>query len=206
MRSIALVFSALLPSVALAQSSAAPPLVDREAVHFNEIERGVNVGVAAGYYYLLHAPVSSGTGPSSPGLTVRVDLSYDFGERLSVGIFGMATANKAGSDYFGKSGGTASGDFSAVIPGATLRLNALGFADSQEVKRVWFYARGGIGYVAYWPTKLLPQSDVLAFVGLGIEYFTPMRHFSIAFEALGTDLVQSSSFGFALTPVVRYAF
>lgn len=210
MRSIALAFLAVFPLLAAAQTPvpplSAPPIVDREAVRFNEIERGFHFSVGAGYFHLFHAPVSTGTGPSSPGEAVRLELGYDLGERISIGVFGMAFANRAGSDYAGRSGGAASGDFSALIPGATLRINAFGFNDSQQVKRVWLYGRGGVGYAMFSPKKLLPQAEVFAFAGLGIEYFTHMRHFSVGFEAVGTDLVRSSSFGFALTPFVRYAF
>jgi hypothetical protein len=106
----------------------------------------------------------------------------------------------------GNSGGTASGDFSTLVPGAVVRAHLVGFADSQEVKRTFFYVRGGAGYAVFSPKQLLPDSDILVFAGPGVEYYTRLRHFSVGLEVSGNYLINSGSFGFAVTPNLRYAF
>lgn len=200
----------LLSSVAFAQ---AKELKEKPPAAINEIERGFYIGISAGYWALVNPPAGPGSkSPFSPGQTAQMELGYDFAERLSVGIFVQATANRAGSEYTGKSQDSvtgapqASGDFTAVIPGATVRIGIAGFKDSQEVKRGWFYVRAGAGFVIYQPKKLLPGPDVLIFAGPGLEYFTRLRHFSIGLEADFVFMALNQSLGFQVTPMLRYAF
>jgi hypothetical protein len=136
----------------------------------------------------------------------QVEVGVDIGERLSVGAFIMGATNRAGSEYEGNSGGAASGDFSMLVPGALARFNLVGFADAQDVQRTWIYLRGGAGYAIFSPKLLLPDPDILVFAGPGVEYYTRLRHFSVGVEVTGSFLVQSQSFGFAVTPNLRYAF
>ena len=137
----------------------------------------------------------------------QVEVGVDIGDRFSLGVFLTGTANKEGADYVGTSGGTASGDFGMLIPGASVRVNLLGFADSQGTTRTYLYLRGGAGYVFYGPVELLRGAhDVLAFGAAGVEYYTRLRHFSIGLEASGSFLVPSATVGFSLTPSLRYAF
>jgi hypothetical protein len=160
---------------------------------------------SGGAFFLNSLPATQGPTPFSAGQMAQVELGGDLGEHLSIGLFLMGTANRAGSDYIGKSGGTASGDLSAIIPGAALRLSIAGVADSNDVRRIWFYARAGVGYAKFYPAALLP-ADALFFAGPGIEYFTRIRHFSVGFEVTGSYLVKSKTLGFALAPNLRYAF
>jgi hypothetical protein len=193
---------ACLPALALAQTS--PPARETASARgFNEVERGVFLGVQAGGLFLLSAPFQ---GPFSPGQSALVEAGFDLGERVSVSGFAMVTANRAGADYLGKSAGLASGDFSAFVPGASVRVNAWGFADAQEIKRTWLYVRAGAGVALFSPRALLPDPDVLLFAGPGVTYHTRLRHFSVGLEVTGTFLVASGSAGFAVTPNVRYAF
>ncbi len=196
--------SLLLPSLVFAQSA---PAKDKEAVVFDEIERGFFLGVTGGAHFVLNPPaVEGGARPFSPGQTATVEVGYELGERLALSAFLMGTVNRAGAEYVGHSGGTASGDFSALIPGASARVNAVGFNDAQGVERTWLYLRGGAGLVMFSPKTLLPDPDVLVFAGPGVEYFTRLRHFSIGLEATGSYLVTSGTIGFAVTPNLRYAF
>src|SRR5579871_5084804 len=138
-----------LPGLALAQAAA--PTKDKEAVEYNEIERGVNVGVGGGPYMLFSAPKG---GPFSFGQLARVEAGYDFGERVSVELFLMGTANRATSSYLGAAttANPAAGDFAALIPGLSARVNIVGLADAQEVKRLWVYAKAGAGYAIFQPS------------------------------------------------------
>jgi hypothetical protein len=157
-------------SVAAAQKSGAP-VKDKEEAQYNEIERGFHASVAAGYFALINPPaspssdqVSKGISPARPfssGQIARVELGIDIGERLSIDLFAMATVNRAGSEYLGNSSpagcetqGTCkavSGDFSGFIPGAAVKVNALGFNDANDVKRLWVYVKAGGGYALFSP-------------------------------------------------------
>jgi hypothetical protein len=198
------VVCAALAVPALANAQAAG---DKPAETFEEIERGLYFSVFGGPYFVVNPPAPEGEPrPFSPGLTAQVEVGMDFGDRLSVGAFVMGTFNRAGSEYEGNSGGTASGDFSMLAPGALARVRLVGLADAQEVQRTWIYVRGGAGYALFRPKQLLPDSDILVFAGPGLEYYTRLRHFSVGIEVTGTFLVKAQTFGFALTPNLRYAF
>ncbi len=206
---------AVVAAVALLSSGAAfaqekgvgSALKDKEAVTFNEIERGFFLGVGGGPFILLSPPSSTGSAAKlSPGQQATVMIGADLGERLSLAGFFMGTVNRAGSDYVGKSTGSASGDYSAIVPGATLTANLVGFADVNEVKRTWVYFRAGAGFMMFSPKQLLPDPDILVFGGPGVEYYTRLRHFSVGIEVTGNFLLNSGAFGFSLTPNLRYAF
>ncbi len=206
--SVALLCALAVPALARAQqsSSASNAVRDRPADTFDEIERGLYFSVQGGPFFLVNPPASQGPRPFSPGQMALVEMGLDIGERLSVGLFAMGAANRAGSDYIGNSGGAASGDFSTLVPGATLRVNLAGFADSQGVKRTFIYARAGAGFALFSPKLLLPDTDILVFAGPGVEYYTRLRHFSVGIEVTNSFLVNSGSIGFAVTPNLRYAF
>ncbi|MFN0062607.1 MAG: adventurous gliding motility protein CglE [Myxococcaceae bacterium] len=180
------------------QERPAPPPLE-------EIERGFFIGVDAGVNFVINPPANAGPRPFSTGQVIRLELGYDLGERVSLSAFVIGAANRASSEYIGVSGGTASGDFWMLTPGASVRVNAVGFADAQDVQRTWLYARLGVGYSFFSPSELVPR-DVLVFVGPGVEYYTRLRHFSIGVEVTGSMLVSSGAFGFAVTPHLRYAF
>jgi opacity protein-like surface antigen len=212
-QAVGLVLALPLASWAQTSETTAAPTKDKEAVTYNEIERGVNLGVEGGPFFLIQAPKS---GPFSTGEAGRVEAGFDFGERVSVELFVMGTTNHADSSYQGcsknpspcstPSTSPATGDYSSLIPGASARVNIVGIADAQDNKRLWLYAKGGAGYVLFQPSSLLNYSDIFLFGGLGLDYFTHLRHFSIGIEADFSYFVTSSSPGIAVLPNVRYAF
>jgi hypothetical protein len=201
-----LILAALLaPSLVLAQTT---PTKDKDAVVFDEVERGFFFGVSGGAQYLRPPTPDGKSLPFSSGQLAMVEIGYELGERVALSAFMMASVTRAGAEFGGFSNGAASGDFSAFVPGAALRLNALGFSDSQGVQRSWLYVRGGAGYAMFSPTTLLPDPGTLLFAGLGVEYFTPLRHFSVGLEASGSYILMKATTtqGFAVTPSVRYSF
>jgi len=195
----------LAPAQTSDAQTAAAPLRERESRPLAEVERGFYFRGSGGAFFLTSLPATRGPTPFSGGQMMQVELGGDLGQHLALGIFVMGTANRAGSDYIGKSDGTASGDFSAIIPGASARLSLVGIADANDVRRTWFYVRGGVGYAKFYPKALL-SADAFAFAGPGIEYYTRFRHFSVGLEVTGSYLVNSKTFGFALAPNLRYAF
>ncbi|MBZ4422509.1 adventurous gliding motility protein CglE [Myxococcus sp. RHSTA-1-4] len=196
----------VLPLAASAQQPT-PANGDRPAVTFDEIERGVYFAVLGGPLFLTNPPAPEGTPrPFSSGPMAQVEVGVDLGESLSLGVFIMGSSIRTSAEYVGNSGGAVSGDFSSMATGAVLRARLLGLADSQEVKRTWFYLRGGAGYAMFSPKRLLPESDILVFAGPGVEYYTRLRHFSVGLEVTGNYLVSGGTFGFAVAPNIRYAF
>ncbi|MDQ3266564.1 MAG: adventurous gliding motility protein CglE [Myxococcota bacterium] len=180
---------------------------DKEAVTFEEVERGLYVGASAGPFFILNAPAPDGVArPLAPGQSGAVEVGFDFGEVVSVGVFLQGTANRAGQDYRGLGDGIQSGDFSALIPGAAIKVNLVGFADAQQTRRTFLFLRAGAGYAMFAPVQLLPDPDILVFGGAGVEYYTRLRHFSIGLELAGSFLVGSGAVGISLMPNLRYAF
>jgi hypothetical protein len=210
----------LLSSVANAQGAETPAAApqDRPGVTFNEIERGLYFGLGAGPFFLANPPSDpvpssdpnaapvQGPRPFSSGLHMQVTLGVDLGTRLSLEAFLHVSSSRAGAEYTGNSDGSVSGDFTTLAPGAALRARLVGFADSQEVVRTWIYLRAGAGYAMFSPKQLLPDSDILVFGGPGVEYYTRLRHFSVGLEVTGNYLVSAGTYGFAVTPNLRYAF
>jgi hypothetical protein len=203
---LALCAAFVLPLAASAQPSTTAN-GDRPAVTFDEIERGLYFAVLGGPMFLTNPPAPEGTPrPFSAGPMAQVEVGVDLSENLSLGVFIMGSSIRTSAEYVGNSGGAVSGDFSSMVPGAVVRARLLGLADSQEVKRTWFYLRGGAGYAMFSPKRLLPESDILVFAGPGVEYYTRLRHFSVGLEVTGNYLVSGGTFGFAVAPNIRYAF
>lgn len=212
----------LASSLALAQEGSKPSAgntsaklsKDKEKETFNEVERGFYVGVGGGGWLLFNPPVSGISRQYfSPGLSIDVEIGVDIGTRLSIGAFFIGAFSKMGADYSGYSGGAAYGDFSSFMPGLTARVNLFGFDDSQDVRRWWVFIRAAGAVTIYAPRALLPNPnaggnplDVMVLGGAGIEYYTRLRHFSIALEADFVVQVLSGTFGLNIMPTLRYAF
>src|SRR6185436_13248395 len=109
-----------------------------------EIERGFTIGGAAGFWMFFNAPGGSfqgSTRPASVGQTVRIDIGADIASRVVAAVMLQASTNRAGSDYLGTTGVSASGDFSELMPGVSVKFNIVGFNDNQDVERLWIYVR-----------------------------------------------------------------
>ena len=199
---------ALASSLAVAQTAAAPRLEDKKALSYNEIERGFFFEGRGGFFGVINPPhLSGGANYFSAGQAIGLDMGFDIGERVSPSLFLLASANRMLSDYVGLStNGAASGDFGAIMPGAAVKVRLVGFADSQEVQRTWIYVRAGGAVVFYSPRSLLPTLDVLVTGGVGLEYFTRLRHFVIGLEANFNFFALTQSLGFSILPTVKYAF
>jgi hypothetical protein len=209
------VVGASAPRLAEAQTQTvgAAPLIAAEAP-VDEIERGFYLGADVGLAYLGGLPAKAGTpSPSSLGATIRLEVGYDIGRYVTLNVFCAFSSYRAGSDYVGYSGGLASGDFTELTPGLAVRFNALGFADSQGVQRTWLYVKAGAGWSFFEPSALFTATPATSsysafygFAGIGVQYYTHLRHFSIGLEVDASFLGKSSDWGFLVTPNIRYAF
>jgi hypothetical protein len=202
----------LVPCLAFAQGKT---LKDKEEIKFNEIERGFTIGTAAGFWALFNSPsYPNGTRPVATGQTIRLDIGLDIGERVVAGIMLQASNNRptSGSGYLGTidPSGTmssgASGDYAQLLPGVGVKVNIVGFDDSQDVKRLWVYARVAAAAGLYFPHNLIDKFDVMLQGGAGVEYYTKLRHFAIGFEANVVFMALTTTIGLSVTPTLRYSF
>ncbi len=197
--------SVILVASSLSFAQATPKVEDKKGSSYKEIERGLFFEARGGFNGLVNPP---GNGSAfSPGQSLGVDLGFDIGERVSPAIFFLAFANRMSINYTGLSTtGAATGDFSAMVPGAAVKVRLVGLEDSQEVKRTWIYLRGGAGVVFFSPAALLPNIDVLVTAGPGVEYYTRLRHFVIGLEANFNFLALTQTVGFSGLVTFKYAF
>jgi hypothetical protein len=201
------VMFAVTSSLALAQNTPSK-MEDKKGANYNEIERGFFFEARGGFNGVINPPgLSSSAKYFSTGQAIGVDMGFDIGERVSPAIFFLASSNRMGSDYTGfNTTGAASGDFSAMTPGAAVKVRLVGFADSQQVNRTWIYLRGGAGVTFYSPAALLPNIDLLVTAGPGLEYYTRLRHLVIGVEANFNFMALTQSLGFSTLLTVKYAF
>jgi hypothetical protein len=200
-----------LPTVAHAESEevesaplSAAPVEEKKGPAFNEVEHGFYVGVETGAQITL-----PGFGGSmATGQAGGIELGYEPLPLLSIGALVWAGNANTSSLYTGDTTVNTSGvrgNFSTLLIGANARLNLSLGADAYDVRRVFFYIRGGAGYALVRPTGLL-GNGLAVFGGPGIEYFTHLRHFSVGFEVDANYGLTSKALGIVVQPVVRYSF
>jgi len=207
---VACALAALLPGWALAQE-AAPQLEENpRAPRFAEVERGFFAAVEAGYLGVLKTPVadparhpyaclpgSSCSGGFASGLAIDLDVGYDFTRRFAGALFVLQGFESASKTY---------GSFQLTAVGAELRFAFVGLRDANEVERFYAYLRGRGAYVWTYPTGLFGTTDELAGAGLGIDYYTRLRHFSVGLAVDGLYFFQAKVPAFDVLATLRYTF
>lgn len=205
MRKTLAALSLALPLAAAGQEAAAALPEDPRAPRFREVERGIFAGVEVGYLGILKTPVAdrqnfpyAGTGGGmASGIVSGLLVGYDLTPRLAVSLFGWQGNASARQSY---------GAFSVTAAGGDVRYAFLGTRDANEVERLYFYLHARGGYVFTSPEGLFGNEDVLAQGGLGVEYFTRLRHFSLGLVADGLYFTRAKAAGFAVFPTLRYTF
>jgi hypothetical protein len=204
-RKLALVLLTL-PSLALAQDSAAPQLQDDPRVaKFRDVERGFFVGFEAGFLGLTDTPtadkekftLAGNSGGAATGLLVGAMLGYDITRNVSVALVGQGGNEKAGPNY---------GAFSIFAAGLDLRVGFVGWRDRNDWQRLFVYAHGRGSYARTFPEGLFGTSEVLIAGGPGVEYFTKLRHFSVGAAVDVVYAAKAGALGYALYPTIRYTF
>ena len=194
------------PLAAAAQDSAAPQLQeDPRAPKFRDVERGFFFGLEAGYLGFFETPTAdpakfpyagSGGGRAG-GLVVTMSFGVDLGNRLSLALFGQTGNERAGSKY---------GAFNLYGGGLDLRVAVFGKKDRNDNERFYVYVHGRGGLARTYPEGLFGTEELLFAGGPGIEYFTPLRHFSVGFAADYVYASKAQASGYAVYPTVRYTF
>ena len=203
---IAIALAALLSAAAAAAQEAAPALpVDPRAPRFREVERGLFAGLEAGWVGYLETPVaeparypSAGKGGGmGSGLHAALLLGGDIGPRFSLAAVVLGEVPQAAVSY---------GSFSVVGGGADARWSFAGFRDGQGVERVFLYLHGrGVRFVTE-PHGLFGTQDTQVGLGVGVEYYTRLRHFSVGLAVDGLYALKAKSPAIAVAPTLRYTF
>jgi hypothetical protein len=197
----------LVPALALGQDAAPQLQEDPRAARFRDVERGFFVGFDVGYLTLLRTPtqdraafpVAGSSGGRAGGMLVGAIVGVDLGRRLSVGIFGQYGSEQADPSF---------GAFNVLAAGLDAKWAFLSWRDRNEWERLFVFAHGRAGYLESRPTGLFATGEIVTQLGIGVEYFTKLRHFSVGavLDAVGLPERELAPAGFALYPTVRYTF
>lgn len=205
MKNILAILALTAPLLAGAQESAPRLQEDPRAARFRDVERGLFVGMEAGYMAFTDTPTEDPAkypyagkgGGSAGGLMVGLTLGMDFGNRLSLAVYAQG-GNQDGSSSYGA--------FSLFAGGLDARVALLGWTDRNDWERFFVYVHGRGGYAKSWPEGLFSTDDLVVQGGPGIEYFTRLRHFSVGLAADYVYATKAEASGFAVYPTVRYTF
>ena len=104
----------------------------------------------------------------------------------------MVAARKAGKT---------TGDVAAIAPGLGLRFAFV------TTERLFVFARAGGGYALWFPSDLTGATgSIHVDGGLGLEYYTKLRHVSVGVEADFQALLAPTAFGISVYPTLKYTF
>jgi hypothetical protein len=216
-----LVLAGAFGLVALSASAEENAAVSESAAPtFQEVERGGYAGTEFGFALTT---VPGDSGKLATGSVLEVELGYDISSLIGIGVFVWGASLTSPGDA-ALPNGTAIGDFSSVFPGAELRLYLPIASDSNGVKRLFFDLRAGGGVMLFeggltgYPSGSAapPSPNNNAFsgiapagrLGVSLEYFTRLRHFSIGLglEAVAAAPGGSVMVGGSASPFARYSF
>jgi len=194
-----------LPGASRAQEAAPALQEDPRAAKFRDVERGFFIGFELGYLHLLDTPTAEPasfpqageSGGTAGGLLVGVNAGVDLGSRIAVSLYGAGGNQRADVSY---------GAFSLYSAGLDLRVSLLGRRDRNAFERLFVYVHGRGGYAKTWPQGLFGEDDVVVAGGLGVEYFTRLRHFSIGAAVDYVHATKAGAGGIAAYPTLRYTF
>lgn len=194
-----------LPLAAAAQEAAPQLQEDPRAARFRDVERGFFVGFEIGYHAIFKTPVAEplrfpyapGDGGRAGGMLVGLSIGYELTNRLALSVFALASELKADPSY---------GAFNVVGGGADVRVALLASSDSNGVERIYGYVHARGGYTRTYPNGLFGTNTLLVQGGVGVEYYTRLRHFSVGLALDGLYYPDPKAAGLALTPTLRYTF
>jgi hypothetical protein len=193
---------ALLLSLCLALLSIRPAALRAQILEDQKsyITKGFFISAEYGAYLLVLKPntLSVATGPQADllGSLAGFELGYDLGDRFSL-QFLFWSANVRGDVQQGGGSGT--------------YLFNLGLTfHFARVNRLYIFAKLGAGLMLVLPSGIFNTPGVMIHGGIGLRYYTRLRHFSFGIEALAlfrppTDPA-GMSLGVAILPSIFYTF
>jgi len=186
-----------------AQAQSAPVL--------REVERGFWVGSRVGGIVYFDLPGEGAA--TSYGSLMGIEAGVDLGSSVQLGLVAWGQSIGAPADYLGLTDDVvdpkrARGDFQSLMAGAMLRVAFLRLQDDNGIERTFFFGRLAGGATLTRPVGILDEQGYFASAGLGVEYFTRLRHFSVGLEIDAVSLIGDSgtALGAAILPHVKYTF
>lgn len=176
-----------------------------------EVERGVWAASHAGAVYYLELP---GENPGTAfGSLIGIEVGFDLLRELQIGVLAWGQSVGAPADYKGISDDSIDpkrtrGDFQTMMVGGGLRWSFLKLADENGIDRTYFFVRAGAGATFSRPVGILDEQGIFGLGGLGVEYFTQLRHFSVGVELdwLGLFGELGEAHALTLLPHLKYTF
>jgi hypothetical protein len=196
----------LVPALAAAEEQAAPQLQeDPRAAKFRDVERGFFIGFDIGYLTLSRTPTADQTkyslagdnGGRAGGLVLGANVGVDIGSRVSLAAFAQGGNLTAGANY---------GAFSLLSAGLDVRYAFTSWKDRNDWDRLFAYVHGRGSWARTYPEGLFGTKDVLLAGGIGLDYYTKLRHFSVGAALDGIYATKAKSLGVAIYPTLRYTF
>jgi hypothetical protein len=194
---------------AWAQEAAPTLQEDPRAAKFKDVERGFFVGFDAGWLGLSKTPTADTAkhpytgadgdtnGGFANGFVVGLNVGVDLGSLVAVSLFATSANERADLDY---------GAFSLSQAGVDVRVSPLSFRDRNGWERLFVYGHVRGGYARTRPVGLFGDVETVASAGVGFDYYTRLRHFSVGLAVDGVRALKAKTFGLSIYPTVRYTF
>ncbi len=178
---------------------------DTKVVEIDEVERGVFVSVDYGpvYYLPLDGAGMINLNPTAtvPGTRLGVRIGYDILNNIAADVFVLGTFNQGVINLDDVKAGKTTGDVAAIAPGLGLRFAFI------TTERLFASARRGAGYALWFPSDLTGATgSIHVDGGVGVEYYTKLRHVSVGVEADFQALIAPTALGIHVYPTLKYTF
>lgn len=170
---------------------------------FEEIEKGFHIDAQIGAL-VLFSPKNQANGGVSPGLTIDVGLGYDISDRFALDVFLMGSNIATPSGFVSDNG--QQGDISAFSIGLMGTYAFFGHPDDNGVDRLFLDGHVGAGVSLMRPKDIYESMDIMVRAGVGLEYFTRLRHFSVGVDLDFTYFVKNLGAGILILPNMKYTF
>ncbi len=206
MRSLVTALFALALALAtpcLAQAQSPSPIEDKPALKFAEVERGFYLDAQVGAL-VLFSPNANQNAGVSPGFSIQVGLGYDITDRFSLNLFFLGSNIDMPSGF--RSTNDMAGDVSAFTIGLLGSFAFFGHPDPNGIDRLFLDAHAGVGVSLMGPKDVYESVDILVRAGIGLEYFTRLRHFSIGVDLDFAYGIQNLGAGVLILPQMKYTF
>ena len=98
------------------------------------------------------------------------------------------------------------GDISAFSVGLLAGYAFYGHPDDNGVRRLFLDGHVGAGVSLMRPKNIYESIDILVRAGLGLEYYTRLRHFSVGIDVDFAFGIKNMGAGLLILPNMKYTF
>lgn len=194
---------AFLPGASMAAAPQDGSSEDKKPTKFEEIEKGFYLDAQIGAL-VLFGPKANEKSGVSPGLTIDIGMGYDITDSLSLGLFFMGSNIATPSGFVSKNG--MQGDISAFSIGLLGSYAFYGRPDDNGLNRLFLDGHLGAGVSIMRPKDIYESMDILVRAGIGLEYYTRLRHFSVGVDLDFVFGIKNLGAGILILPNMKYTF